>query len=282
MPQVSKLWMGRQRLGLIWTSCILWNVGCNTALSSDPSCKVVPSGIGDLPISGSSLNDQELVLTFDRSPSKNTEELAGYLNSRSIGGTFFIEGQRLRDKELLRGLRESGHLIGNGTLSNTSLTETPALLTEIRRVDHIIAPYVVGNMYLFRAPQGDFNKDTAAYLNQQGLQKYVGPIGWDVSLDSPAIDTDVACAEVGGTVTGCAKTLFDAISLKKRGILRFSSDQSGLVNLLKELIPSLETAKFKFLRLDQVPDIRRELVKREARPGTVGEEAGCDDYGSST
>jgi peptidoglycan/xylan/chitin deacetylase (PgdA/CDA1 family) len=239
------------------------------------------SGIAETAISGSSLNDQELVLTFDRAPSKTTEEIGAYLNSRSIGGTFFVEGQKLSDKTILSALRESGHLIGNGTLSHASLTKTPALLTEIRKVDQIITPYVVGNMFLFRAPGGAFNKETAEYLNRQGLQKYVGPIGWDVSLDPLDVSIALNCSDESISVGACSTNLFEVIAEKKRGILRFSSTQKDLPLLLKELIPNLEAAKFKFRRLDQVPDVRRELVKREARLDASGEEGGCDDYSAS-
>lgn len=281
MLGVSNYWVTRQRLRLhwIWTS-VLWSA-CNGGLSNDPSCKVALSGISSDAIRGASLNDFEVALTFDRAPSSSSEEIAAFLNSRAIAATFFIEGKKISDTEILKYLRESGHLIGNGTLSYENLAKTPALLTEIRKVDQRITPYVVGNIYLFRSPTGDFNENLAEYLNRQGLQKYVGPIGWDISLeiDDPEI-ADLCRDEITSTSI-CSRLFLNIVQQKKKGILRFTESQKGLVAFLKELVPELEASKFKFIRLDQVPDIRRELVKREAQPGTTGGDGGCDDYGSS-
>jgi peptidoglycan/xylan/chitin deacetylase (PgdA/CDA1 family) len=281
MLGVSNYWVTRQRLRLYWIWTSILSSACSGGLSSDPPCKVALSGISSEAIRGTSLNDFEIALTFDRAPSSSSEEIAAFLNSRTIGATFFIEGKKISDTDGLRYLRESGHLIGNGSLSYGSLAKTPALLTEIRKVDQGITPYVVGNIYLFRAPNQDFNETLAEYLNRQGLQKYVGPIGWDMSMEIDDPEIVALCRDEITSTSICSRLFLNIVQQKKKGILRFTDSQKGLLGFLKELIPELEATKFKFLRLDQVPDIRRELLKREAQPGTIGGDGGCDDYGSS-
>jgi peptidoglycan/xylan/chitin deacetylase (PgdA/CDA1 family) len=281
MLGVSNYWVTRQRLRLHWILTSLLCSACNGGLSNDPSCKVALSGISSETIRGASLNDFEIALTFDRAPSGSTEEIAAFLNSRGIAATFFLEGKKISDTDILKYIRESGHLIGNGTLSNENLAKTPALLTEIRKVDQKITPYVVGNIYLFRSPTGDFNEELAEYLNRQGLQKYVGPIGWDISLEIDDPEIAAFCRDEITSTSTCSRLFLNMVQQKKKGILRFTDSQKGLAAFLKELVSELEGSKFKFIRLDQVPDIRRELVKREAQPGTIGGDGGCDDYGAS-
>lgn len=280
MGQLSKFWVFCKQircLPLLVSPLALVSCGF---LDRDPACKVSPTGIAAMPLLGASLGEQELTLTFDRSPSENTEDISHYLQSRGIGGTFFIEGQRVDSPEIFIKLRDSGHLLGNGTLSHANLTASPDLLTEIRQVDDLLTPYVVGNIFIFRAPEGLFGKKTAEYLNRQGLQKYVGPIGWDVGPAASQVSLNITCSAESVTPKACAQLYFAAVTEKRSGILRFTESTFDLPLLLKELIPSLEAAGFKFARLDQVPDIKREILKRGGSPGVVGDEGGCNDYQS--
>ena len=277
MLQLSKFWMLHNGINLLHLP-LLWAIGGCGFIGRDPSCKGSPTGISPIALTGSSLANKELSLTFERSPSNRTAEFSTYLQSRGIGATFFIEGQRVSTTDTLVALRNEGHLIGNGTVSHADLTQTPDLLTEIRQVDDLITPYVVGDIFVFTAPEGRFEKKTAEYLNVQGLQKYVGPIGWDIGDETSAVSIDATCSQDGLSPSACAQRYLEKITEEKRGIIRFTEDAFDLPQLLRELIPNLEAALYKFVRIDQIPNIKKEILKRGGQPGVVADAGGCNDY----
>ena len=246
-----------------------------------PACKVATSGIADAPITGKSLLDKTLAFTFDHAPSAFTAEIADLLTSRQINAAFFVVGKQLEeaaDQGILGHLRGNGHLVGNGTYSYANLEAVPLPSVELRQVDQMITPSVVGNMFFFRSAANTFNHKVAAYLNMQGLQKYVGPIGSDIAFTDGADPIDKGCWAAVLTPADCAQRYIDAINLKKQGIVRFTDGSSQTTALLQALIPLATAAGYKFVRLDDVPEIRTAFLQREAVPGTVAGNAGCKDY----
>ncbi len=259
---------------------LLFMQACNSN-GPGPGCKVAPSGIADAPITGKTLLDKTLVFTFDRSPTPVTLEIADLLTARQINGAFFVVGKKLKDvvhQGILAHLRSNGHLIGNGTYSFANLEAVALPTAELRQVDQMIQPDVVGNMFFFRSAANSFNHKIADYLNKQGLQKYVGPIGSDIVFTGGVDPIDAGCWNEVLTPADCAQRYIDAINLKQQGIIRFTDGYSQTPALLQALIPLVTSAGYKVVRLDEVPEIRTAFLEREAVPGTVGGSPGCKDY----
>jgi peptidoglycan/xylan/chitin deacetylase (PgdA/CDA1 family) len=252
--------------------------GCSRG-SASPECAVGKTGIAAAPIKGDSMDEQVIALAFDGAPTAYTAEVAELLANKRLGATFFVVGRQVEGREaVLSAVRGGGHLIGNATYSGNKLTAAALPAGELRKADEVLTPYVVGNMFLLRAPDDAFDDDLAAYLNQQGLQKYVGPIGSDVVTEAGEA-IDAVCWREALSAGQCAVRYVEALADKKKGIARFTDGSSQLLGLLQELLPALESAGFKVVRLDQVPEIRRQLQERGAKVDQIAGETACNDYG---
>jgi len=269
---LTVLWLG------VAFQCLLGACGQGPLKVSGPACKQGGGGLAAEPLHGTSLDDQSLVLTFDRSPSLYSSDIAEYLAGRGLSATFFVEGQKVKATSELAALRDQGHLIGNGTYSYGNLAKAYAPAMEVRQVDRIITPYVVGDLFLLRTPSNSFGADLAAYLTGRGLGKYIGPIGWDVESEPRGESIDLSCWADGVSASECAQRYVQAINGFKKGIVRFTDGREELKGLLRELMPSLQTLGFSIVRLDEVPEVRRAALERGARPGTSGGPSGCQDY----
>lgn len=249
------------------------------ATETEGGCPSPAEGLAEQVIKGSTLDEMQIALSFDNAPTQQTQDVAELLSNKQIGGVFFVVGRQVKGFEgVLTSLHNSGHLIGNQTFSGKKLTAAPLANMEVIRNDGLISPYVVGDMFLLRAPFDAYNKDLATHLNRHGLKKYVGPVSADIVSDSGAA-IDTTCWQEALTPGECATRYIEALAAKKKGIVRFTDGTSGLLGLLQELLPALASAGFKTVRLDQVPEIRRALAKRGAKVDTIGGAAGCDDYG---
>jgi peptidoglycan/xylan/chitin deacetylase (PgdA/CDA1 family) len=195
--------------------------GCSRG-SASPECAVGKTGIAAAPIKGDSMDEQVIALAFDGAPTAYTAEVAELLANKRLGATFFVVGRQVEGREaVLSAVRGGGHLIGNATYSGNKLTAAALPAGELRKADEVLTPYVVGNMFLLRAPDDAFDDDLAAYLNQQGLQKYVGPIGSDVVTEAGEA-IDAVCWREALSAGQCAVRYVEALADKKKGIARFT------------------------------------------------------------
>jgi peptidoglycan/xylan/chitin deacetylase (PgdA/CDA1 family) len=130
--------------------------------------------------------EKEFSLTFDDGPTEGvTIELGRLLQAEGISATFFVLGESA-DDEILRGLVDCGHRIGNHTYSHQNLDSFAG--------DHgIEIPEQIGRCHIrieafsrgripFRAPGGAWsNPHFTKIANRLSFAKrYVGRYGWDV------------------------------------------------------------------------------------------------------
>ena len=86
-------------------------------------CAVGKIGIANVPIKGDGMNERQISLTIDGSPTAVTAEIAEILLNKRIGASFFALGQRVAEhRNELKYTREAGHLIGNAGYSGQRLT----------------------------------------------------------------------------------------------------------------------------------------------------------------
>ena len=246
--------------------------------SEQKTCESGP-GLADIPIHGH-LPEKTLALTFDDGPTQHTEELAAYLHQAGAPSTFFVIGSKaLMQPKTLGTLRSQGHLVANHTNSHPDLTKTGNAAQEVRRADAAISPYVSGNIFLFRAPYGQFNINAVTSINAAGLGKYYGPIHWDIGEDlTETSAADWACVSKNISATACAGLYLQEIRAKKGGVVLMHDSVSYITELVKLIVEPLKQEGWRFVRIDESETIAQEIRKRGGTPGAVGGTSYCYDY----
>ena len=231
----------------------------------------------DADLKGDRLPSKTLCLTYDDGPGPNTGELGRYLWQQSMQATFFVVGRHAEGQgDLLSQLRDWGHLIGNHTYSHPGLVAVALaggdVVGELERTDALIREYVTGDVVFFRAPYGNWREKIAATssedkptsivaesLNHSGrLNDYVGPVNWDIS----AADYDYW--RRGASAEECAAGYLAKIEQIGRGIVLMhdSAEEESLrvnnrtLEATKLLVVALKAKRYRFVRLDKIPQVR--------------------------
>jgi peptidoglycan/xylan/chitin deacetylase (PgdA/CDA1 family) len=247
---------------------------------------------------GTSLPAKTLALTFDDGPGDRAAELSMYLKSQNIRAAFFVCGGRLAATGLpnpngltptagvggiMAQIVADGHFVANHTVTHRDLvTEVPngQRVQELSETDAAIAPYVIPGQFLFRPPYGSYNATVFNTLKVSAMNKYVGPIMWDIgdsNTDYPNRAADWACWQgqltksdgslVNGTGYATTKQCGDAylaeIASVGRGIVLmhdpYSWASGSTVDMVKYMVPILKAQGYSFVRVDEVPDIAAAL-----------------------
>ncbi|MDB4934140.1 MAG: polysaccharide deacetylase [Labilithrix sp.] len=246
--------------------------------SADRSCAGTQA-MSTTNIYGTSLPAKTLAFTFDDGPGARTTELSAYLAGQGIRAAFFVNGKMLGDGTAVLGqLVADGHVVANHTQTHTSLTgrstggmplTTQQVIDEVTQTDTLIAPFVPANRFLFRAPYGDFDAQSAAAIEGSPMEKYVGPINWDIGDHmGPAQAADWDCWISGADSTvltpqQCGDRYVAEIDSVGRGVVLmhdpyFIADDpahGGTVDMVKYVVPILKAKGYTFVRIDAVPDI---------------------------
>jgi peptidoglycan/xylan/chitin deacetylase (PgdA/CDA1 family) len=285
-------------------SALVTLVHCKTKATAEEKTCEGAAALTSTFFKGSSLPPKTIALTFDDGPGDRTAELSLYLKEQGIEAGFFVNGMRIDANAgpVLQGLIDDGHIVANHTETHISLTGVtdgkgrPAAATviaEIEQTDQKIAAYVPTGRWLFRPPFGDFDGDALAALAPTPMNKYVGPISWDVGdrMDEAggrAADWD--CWQDGAdmkrlTVEQCGDLYITEIKRQGRGIVLMHDPYvndldpqlRGTVDMVKYMVPILKAEGFQFTRVDKVPDIDSKLTPL-ATPGN-GEQPGGEQPG---
>jgi peptidoglycan/xylan/chitin deacetylase (PgdA/CDA1 family) len=183
-------------------------------------------------IKGADLPPKTLCLTYDDGPGPHTAELGRFLSQEGISARFFVVGRHAEGREdVLRGLRDGGHLIGNHTYSHPGLVTLAKaggdVVGEVARADAVIRPFVSGEYVLLRPPYGSWREKTrpdgpedaptsvvAGLLRRSGrFEGYFGPVKWDIVAE------DWECWRCGVSADKCAWRHLDAIERAGRDIV---------------------------------------------------------------
>jgi peptidoglycan/xylan/chitin deacetylase (PgdA/CDA1 family) len=220
-------------------------------------------------------------LTFDDGPSSNaTPAIAEFLASRGIPATFFVQGSAAAGKaSILRRLQELGHLVANHTYSHPDLSGSgyDAFSAEIRNTDRIIAPYVSGGAFLFRAPYGNWvNRSHVDRINATGMAKYAGPFYWniggDATVNASGGQADWACWRRGVGISTCADRYVREMKAKGRGVVLLHDGGANgwrTADMVRIVVDRMtrESPSARFVRLDEVPSVASAVRAAGGTPG---------------
>jgi len=241
-------------------------------------------------INGSSLPAKTVVLTYDDGPDDHTLELAHYLADQGVRATFFVNGKRFcktfdgegkcttpqdtrpctngqmqaavtnpkyYPEAWLDEVQSLGHRIANHTQDHCHMPgqNMADAIWEVKTTQDILDRHICDNVYLLRAPFGEWNATVVSRVNSMmGFNKIVGPINWDVD------GNDWDCWQKGTSPDACATGYLNILNgrPKKNGIFlmhdrpEFNVGYAGPVLMTKILVPKLKAAGFKFATMDDV------------------------------
>lgn len=240
--------------------------------------------VGDDPLTGSDLPEKTLGLTFDDGPGTRTSELADFLADKGVKATFFINGVRVSGRQsAISTVVRRGHLLANHTQNHRQLTTLSAsqIVSEVEQTDDIIADVQPRGPWVLRAPYGAWNETVAEALNGTRMQKYVGSVFWDEGgtlTNSAAADWD--CWSKGVSVQRCGELYLQEIRSKKRGVVLMHDIHDKTVDMMKQILPTLIAEGYKFVRVSDVPSVRRAIRASGGGDGAVDGDGNDDGRGN--
>ena len=276
--------------------------------STDRTCSGAQA-LQSLAIRGSSMGPKQLALTFDDGPGPRTKQLSTFLKNQGIQAAFFVNGQSMGADapEILQQLVSDGHLVANHTETHRSITGTATatprlsdadIVKELTDTDTKIEPFVPSKRYLFRPPFGDFDEGAFNVLANTPMNKYVGPILWDIGdrMDEAggrAADWD--CWQDGSdgkrlTMQACADLYVTEIKRATKGIVLMHDpyfneqdpEQLGTVDMVMHIVPVLKAEGFTFTRVDTIPEVAALLPPLEGGGADGGPATLAPDEGKSS
>jgi peptidoglycan/xylan/chitin deacetylase (PgdA/CDA1 family) len=225
--------------------------------------------------------EKTLALTFDDGPSESTGELSTYLAGEKIAATFFVNGANVEGRETVLDQQVAdGHLLANHTHTHAALTTLSEvqMLAEVSETDKLLTGRVAADKLFFRPPFGDWNDAVMKALAASDMQKYQGPVGWDIGdklTATTAADWDCWDAQNGTrTMQECGDLYLQEIREKKRGVVLLhdgppGGDGAKTVAMVKYIIPLLKAEGYTFARIDQV-QLRPHGAAAAPAPGASG------------
>lgn len=123
-----------------------------------------------------------VALTFDDGPSAAcTPKLLDGLKKRGIHATFFLMGQSIPgNEELVRRMKDEGHLIGNHSYRHIQLTKEgeDAVCDAVEKTEELIVSITGERPQYMRPPYGDWNESLECRMNLTTVFWSVDSLDW--------------------------------------------------------------------------------------------------------
>lgn len=188
----------------------------------------------------------EVAITFDDGPSDpNTLEIAHILDEHDAKGTFFVVGKAVEERpDIVRELRNDGHLLGNHSYHHDSWRWLDPRYPELERTQRVMQRQVGVCPTYYRAPHGQHTPFMAHVVDDHGMSM----VGWDVSAGDWATRDarQVARAVLDDAEPGSIILLHDGLDGD------VSADRSVLVRALPIILDGLDRRGLEPVRLDKL------------------------------
>lgn len=265
----------------------------------------------DQDLKGNLLPDKTCCLTYDDGPGETegdgpgpkTRRLGEYLHRLKIRAAFFLVGRHIeRRPDLVRELAARGHLVGNHTYTHpglASLSDEPLLIDqELQRTDAAIQALAPSPWTFLRPPYGNWRdvdastgrdrprSRVAEIANRLPLaHRCFGPVNWDLCAE------DWNFWRRGDSPERCAEAYLEEIERIGRGIILMhdsSADDpearagNGAFEATALLVPKLLERGYRFVGLDEIPQIQSALLATEQVMLELDDSTGvvrCDNGG---
>lgn len=129
--------------------------------------------------------NRQFLLTFDDGPNPNTTPaILDTLRKHDLKAIFFVVGTNVRKyPEIVRRMRDEGHVIGNHTAHHANLAHagTEKALEEIRALNTLVHQIAGVRPRVFRPPYGGLNQGVLQAVRQEGMDVMlwsVDPYDW--------------------------------------------------------------------------------------------------------
>lgn len=123
----------------------------------------------------------KIALTFDDGPSRYTEKLLDGLKKRGVKASFFMIGESAgRQKDLVRRVKEEGHLIGNHTYHHVDITKLSdeKAKEELQDMDRVIYEVLGEHVEYMRPPFGVWQEKLEEELDVFPVMWTIDPLDW--------------------------------------------------------------------------------------------------------
>ena len=205
------------------------------------SCYYVGSNFFIKIICSADTSRKEIAISFDDGPAINhTPEILQLLQQDNIKATFFCIGNRIAGNEnILRQIKEDGHIIGNHSYSHHfwfDMFSSKKMLEDLRMMDEELKRVTGLQPKLFRPPYGVTNPN----LKKAIVAGNYTPVGWSVrSMD---------------TVIKDEKKLLDKInrSITPGAVFLFHDTSATTLHVLPAFIKEVKNSGYQIIPLDKL------------------------------
>ena len=193
-------------------------------------------------------HSSEVALTFDDGPwTGATESILDTLAATRVSAMFFVIGRNAASRpDLLKRIREEGHLLGNHSYDHDhfGIVRGPAYwLEQLDRTDEVIASASGERPALFRPPMGFKSRHMASALRSRGHRA----IAWSRrAFDGVNTTPERIAARLSGCRAGDIVALHDGVDP------HLQRDPGSTVLALARVIDSLRSQGLEPVRLDRL------------------------------
>jgi peptidoglycan/xylan/chitin deacetylase (PgdA/CDA1 family) len=197
-----------------------------------------------------SQSKNNIALTFDDGPDPRfTPKILDVLKEHNVKAAFFLMGSRAEAyPELVKRIKDEGHVIGNHTFWHPNLVQVGdigTLQSEVTKTENTLGNLIGYRTKLFRAPYGFLYNELVEKLRDMNYTV----VGWSVdSLDWQEAPPETIAYNVLSNVHP------GAIILMHDGA-EWDGDRTNTIKSLRQIIPALKEQGLEFETVPELLDI---------------------------
>ena len=155
-------------------------------------------------VQNNSFEEKTIALTFDDGPHPiYTPKLLDGLRKRGVQVTFFLIGQNIDgNEEIIRQMKEDGHLIGNHSQNHMQLTkeQSQEACDQINRTNEKIKSITGEQPEYVRPPYGSWSEELECIVPMRVVLWNVDPLDWKTQNTSMIVQHIVSHVEDGSII----------------------------------------------------------------------------------